>query len=88
VKSTIYLVADDAKIFRSINDPEDTKILQSDLDKLQEWSTTWLLKCHRDKYKRMTIGRQTENTKVTYTLNKGDTIHQLENVDQERILGL
>jgi len=32
----------------------------------------------------MTIGRQTENTKVTYTLNKGDTIHQLEKVDQEK----
>jgi len=31
----------------------------------------------------MTIGRQTENTKVTYTLNKGDTIHQLENIHQE-----
>jgi len=36
----------------------------------------------------MTIGRQTENTKVTYTLNKGDTIHQLENVDQEKDIGV
>ena len=36
----------------------------------------------------MTIGRQTENTKVTYTLDKGDTIHQLENVDQEKDNGV
>ena len=36
----------------------------------------------------MTIGRQTENTKVTYTLNKGDAIHQLENVDQEKDIGV
>jgi hypothetical protein len=32
----------------------------------------------------MTIGKRTEHTKVTYTLNKGDTTHQLENVDQEK----
>ena len=83
VNSTIYLFADDTKIFRNINSPKDTKILQEDLDKSQEWSNTWLLKVHPDKCKRMTIGRQTENTKVTYTLTKGDTIHQLENVDQE-----
>ncbi len=84
VKSTIYLFADDTKIFRSINNQEDTKILQEDLDKLQEWSNTWLLKFHPDKCKRMTIGKQTQHTKITYTRNKGDTIHQLENVDQEK----
>ena len=61
--------------------------MQEDLDKLQEWSNTWFLNFHPDKCKRMTIGRQTENTKVTYTLNKGDTIHQLENVDQEKDIG-
>jgi len=67
VKSTIYLFADDTKIYRSINNPEDTKILQEYLDKLQElWSKTWLLKFHPDKCKRMTIGRQTKNTKVSH----------------------
>ena len=58
--------------------PRIQKILEEDLDKLQEWSNTWLLKCHPDKCKRMTNGGQTEKTKVTYTSNKGDTIHQLE----------
>ena len=88
LKSTIYIFADDTKIFRSINNPEVTKILREDLDKLQEWSNTWLLKFHPHKCKRLTTGRQTENTKVTYTLNKGDTIHQLENVDQEKDIGV
>ena len=88
VKSTIYLFADDTKIFRSINSPEDTKILQEDLDKLQEWSNTWLLKFHPNKCKRMTIGTQTENTKFTYTLDQGSTIHQLENVDHEKDIGV
>jgi hypothetical protein len=88
VKSTTYLFADDTKIFRSINSPEDTKILQEDLDKLQEWSNTWLLKFHPNKCKRMTIGRQTENTKFTYILDQGSTIHQLENVDHEKDIGV
>ena len=46
VKSTIYLFPDDTKIFRSINNLDDTKILQEDFDKLQKWNNTWLLKFH------------------------------------------
>ena len=89
VKSTIYLFADDTKILRSINSLEDTKILQEDLDKLQEWSNIWLLKFHPNKCKPMTIGRQTENTKVTYTLNKGDAIFTNQKMLTEKmILGL
>ena len=61
MKSTIYFFTDDTKIFKSINNPEDTKILQENLDKLQEWR---LLKFHLDKCKEMTIGRQTETHKL------------------------
>ena len=88
VKSTIYLFADDTKIFRSINDQNDVKILQEDLNTLQDWSDTWLLKFHPDKCKRMTIGKQNEHTQVTYTLNIEKTIHNLENVDQEKDIGV
>ena len=64
------------------------KILQEDLNTLQDWSDTWLLKFHPDKCKRMTIGKQNDHTKVTYTLNKEKTIHKLENVDQEKDIGV
>ena len=64
------------------------KILQEDLNTLQDWSDTWLLKFHPDKCKRMTIGKQNEHTQVTYTLNIEKTIHNLENVDQEKDIGV
>ena len=36
------LFADDSKLFRKINSWDDCVALQSDLLKLQEWSSTWL----------------------------------------------
>ena len=41
--SPILLLADDAKIFRSIKCNADYLQLQCDLDMLYEWSKTWLL---------------------------------------------
>ena len=39
------------KIFRQISEQSDREIIQSDLDKLFDWSQTWLLKFHPDKCK-------------------------------------
>ena len=88
VKSTVYLFADDTKIFCSITDHNDPKNLQDDLNILQKWSNTWLLKFHPDKCKRMTIGKPNEFTDIIYTLDKNGTIHNLENVEQEKDIGV
>jgi hypothetical protein len=37
---------DDIKIFRNITDGENKEILQDDLENLENWSNTWLLKFH------------------------------------------
>ena len=37
---------DDIKIFRNITDGENKEILQDDLENLENWSKTWLLKFH------------------------------------------
>ena len=87
-KSTVYLFADDTKIFCSINNYDDPKILQDDLNILQNWSNTWLLKFHPDKCKRMTIGKPNEFTNTTYTLDKNGTLHNIENVEQEKDIGV
>ena len=55
VKSDVYLFADDTKIFRNITDWEDKEILQDDLENLENWSNTWLLKFHPEKCKHMNI---------------------------------
>jgi len=46
VKSTIYLFADDTKIFKVLKTPEDKDTLQSDLNKITKLTETLLLKLH------------------------------------------
>jgi hypothetical protein len=46
VVSTVYLFTADTKISRLIQTNEDKNTLQSDLDKLTEWSDKWLLRFH------------------------------------------
>ena len=43
VSSTTRLFADDCMLYREINSTADTKILQKDLDALQQWENTWLM---------------------------------------------
>ena len=53
----IYLFADDTKAFRLIRGHEDRVQLQKDINKMVEWSKTWLLKFHPEKCKMMHIGK-------------------------------
>jgi hypothetical protein len=43
------MFADDTKVFKDINDIEDNKILQNDIQELENWSDKWLLRFHPDK---------------------------------------
>ena len=56
IDSMVLMFADDTKLFRIIESSEDTKVLQNDLNKLEKWSSTWLLKFHPGKCKVLTIG--------------------------------
>ena len=38
----MYLFADDAKIYKSINSLKNHDILQHDIDNLAKWSSDWL----------------------------------------------
>ena len=57
VNSNIYLFADDTKIFKPITGPDSIIDLQRDLTYLENWSDTWLLKCHPSKCKHMQISK-------------------------------
>jgi hypothetical protein len=52
-QSTLYfdgmikLFADDTKVFASVNNEGDKNSLQGDIDKLMNWSDTWLLKFNK-----------------------------------------
>jgi hypothetical protein len=47
----IKLFADDTKVFASVSNEEDKNSLQGDIDKLMNWSDTWLLKFNKSKCK-------------------------------------
>ena len=41
VHSSMQMFADDTKIVRTVNNPEQAQLLQDDLDALEEWSNLW-----------------------------------------------
>jgi len=53
VRSFIYLYADNSRIFREVNNEEDSRSLQRDLDQLVQWEGMWQLRLNVDKCKVM-----------------------------------
>ena len=47
--TNLHLYADDLKLYREIKTDEDVETLQTDLDKLHDWTQYSLLKFHPDK---------------------------------------
>ena len=68
VTSRVYMFADDTKLFKIVKENEDREILQRDLEKLTEWTNTWLLKLHPEKCKYMQLGNKAPQNTVKYTL--------------------
>jgi hypothetical protein len=66
-----FLFADDAKLSKYINNEDDCSLLQDNLNKLQEWSNTWLLKLNIKKCNVMSVGREIKYT-YQYKLTSND----------------
>ena len=69
--STVPMFADDSKCYRQITQPRDRNLLQSDLDSLHHWSSTWDLnfnikKCAALRFSR----RKTSAPTQGYVLNQ------------------
>ena len=71
MKSIVKIFADDTKIYARVNNDEEHKLLQEDLDNLMKWSDDWLLKFNKSKCKHLHIGRDTNKT---YTID-GENIN-------------
>jgi hypothetical protein len=88
LNSECYLFADDTKLFNEINSKRDQELLQQDLNTLHEWSKKWLLNFHPDKCKVLSICLSKIISKHVYKLKCGDDVHELENVDRIKDLGV
>src|SRR6218665_3233108 len=85
IESSVRMFADDTKPWRKIQNEEDEQILQQDLDRLENWSETWLLKFNASKCKVMQIGRKRN---VNYHLRSGMDIVNLTETEMEKDLGV
>jgi hypothetical protein len=86
VQSVLRLFADDTKVGREIRSVRDTETLQSDLDALCKWSDDWLLPFNTAKCKLMHIGKN--NTRQAYTMPKDGGRRNIEEVEEEKDLGV
>ena len=59
--TSIKLFADDSLLFRPIKTPEDSIILQNDLNKLQEWERTWKMEFHPGKCQLIRLTNKIKN---------------------------
>ena len=80
--SKISKFADDTKLGGKAYTRENCELIQSDLDKLSDWSDKWLLKFNSDKCKVMHIGN--DNLKYNYQMQN----KSLTEVQQEKDLGV
>lgn len=80
--SSIFLYADDTKLFKEIKCKEDCEALQEDLQRMEGWSRKWLLKFHPQKCCFMRIGRTKEEI-FKYRMEE-----ELKEVNSEKDLGV
>ena len=85
VQSEGFLFADDTKVFRSVGSKADAEALQADIDTLEEWSNTWLLRFNPKKCHVLSLGR-IEDTMYTMRYKVYDK--EMEHVFDEKDLGV
>ena len=83
--TSVRLFADDSLLFRTINNINDTKTLQKDLDLLQTWEKKWKMEFHPDKCQLLRITNKTKNY-----ISSDYFIHdkKLELTDSAKYLGV
>ena len=86
LNSPCLMFADDSKVFRTINSDEDMAALQKDLEALEEWSRTWLLRFHPGKCKVISIGESTGAHVCGHPYKLLET--NLEHIGEEKDLGV
>ena len=87
IESNVRMFADDTKIYSVIQSFDDHLRLQSDVDRLLQWSHTWLLRFNIAKCKLMRIGN---SAPFTYSMLDSSTNlpFEITEVQEEKDLGI
>ena len=87
IVSNVYMFADDTKVFKTINSPNDQHTLHNDLDYLTSWSSKWLLRFHPDKCNLMHVGK-TIQQEYAYNLKIDNTAYILGEIEEQKDIGV
>ena len=86
MSNRLMMFADDTKLYRSIDLPQDHATLQHDIDQLCAWGDRSLMSFNLDKCHVMTFGKLGEV--FNYIMKKAGISLSLNRCDQERDLGV
>ena len=84
IHSSLYLFADDTKVFNPLISSYDSNKFQQDLVELHPWTEKWLLSFHPDKCVLMLLGKNHYNRDFYLPSSRGP----LRIVNQEKDLGV
>ena len=87
VQSFIKLFADDTKIYKPCDNELSSITLQNDIDRMTDWSKTWLLKFNEQKCKHLQLGQQQLNTEFKMKTDTNNEI-VIESTSSEKDLGI
>ena len=85
--AVIKLFADDAKIYKHIQEVADCNDLQEDLSKACEWTDDWQLLFHPDKCKVVRLGKENEQH-IYYIRDQEGRMHKVNESGGEKDLGV
>ena len=78
VQSQVCLLADDTAVYLTVQGPNDSERLQSDLKVLQEWEKKWDIEFNPSKCQVLHITWSLNSIRYTYTMH-GQTLQSVEN---------
>ena len=89
VNSTVYMYADDTKIYREIQSDDDHEVLQRDLETLKTWSDRWLLKFHPSKCYCINIGKKNDDViTFKYSMTEDGNKFDMTRVNEIKYIGV
>ncbi len=86
VESAVRIFADDTKIFRKVDSVTDCRALQHDINKLEQWASTWKMQFHPDKCEVLRVGKS--HPPFHYQMGTANNTCILQQVDSVKDLGV
>ena len=83
-----YLYADDMKLYKIIQSSNDCTALQTDLDRVVEWSSNWKIKLNIAKCKVIRLNGNENMVMPMYSISENGHAQALQKTDSEKDLGI